>query len=513
MIKRILKRLLEYCPHPSKPLTTTLKQYTLPIVMFVTASIAMVSSYYLVSLGTTQTISPQVPPSLSLPEVQKGESNYYPGVIEGDYVIYGDFHCNVSHPTGPEWEWLICLGERDWMKVEVVGVSGKGVTLRYTDQLKNGSATDHNGCVHLIYNIEHPDYHNRTCGYYTYVFLSHIVVANLTEGDSIHGTETCPIPPHTVNKTEIRTYFGVDRWVNIMKYVEEPQEVIWVFDRESGILLEYEEISPINRRSGYRIVETNIFPSSSPSTRSSLIQENIETGITPEDPYHNDLLVEADFKIWIGNGELNSPEEEDVVFQPYDDGNYFLVEDWVGGYWEPPSTEDEVYEGWGVSFWNHDPDEEPKPFGTCDVNNQDLIDKLIEIGIYPIKEFDVSNVYIDHVVGNYSTTGNPDDCVLGDFWHLMIMWEIGEFEIANPEWQPDPIVVPHYYILDATTDMGIEPDGEYDETTDTWTITFDTVCELSENTPEPNPETDEWNIKLWEGPLRFTVKIQRILTQ
>jgi hypothetical protein len=216
-------------------------------------------------------------PSLPLAEAPTAKSNYYPGVIVGDYVIYGDFHCNVSHPTGPEWEWLICLGERDWTKVEVVGVSGKGVTLRYTDQLKNGSATNHNGCVHLIWDIDHPTGYNATCGHYE-EFLGHIMAANLTEGDSIHSTVPCPIPPHIVNKTEIRTYLGVDRWVNIMKLVEEPSEKIWVFDRESGILLEYEEISPNNRRSGYSIVETNIFPSPSPSTRSSLIQENIENG-------------------------------------------------------------------------------------------------------------------------------------------------------------------------------------------------------------------------------------------
>jgi len=522
MIKRFLKRLLEYCPHPSKPLTTTLKPYTLPIVMLVTASIAMVSYYYLVLPGTTtQTISPQILPSLSLSEVQAGESNYYPGVIAGDYVIYGDYHCNVSHPTGPEWEWLICLGEREWMKVEVVGVSGKGVTLRYTDKLKNGSATSHNGCVHLIWDIDHPTWHNGTCGFYQ-EFLGHIVAANLTEGDSIHSTGPCSMPPHTVNQTEIRTYLGVDRWVNIMKIVVEPAERIWVFDAESGIMLEYEEISPINRRSGYRIVETNIFHSTSPSSRSSLIQENIETGITPALPdYLVDDWIETDFKIWIGNEELNSPKEEDVILQTYDGKDYLVVKRPMSEeFWLPPPTDEnaEFEGGMYLDLYNSSlhsrffPDEEQEYCGTFDINDQELIDKLIEIGIYPIKEKDVSAIFIGHQTGNLWMTENGTG-PLADFWLFMLQWDIGTFEIPNPEWTPDPIIVPHHLMLEGETDRGIEPEGEYDENTDTWTVTFDTMFELLENTLEPNPEFDDDRIKLWEGSLRFTLKIQRLLPQ
>ena len=61
----------------------------------------------------------------------------------------------------------------------------------------------------------------------------------------------------------------------------------------------------------------------------------------PEKPLPD--LVEADFKIWIGNGDLNFPE--DVVLQPYGDPeiDYLLAEDWMGGSWVPPPTK------WGAS--------------------------------------------------------------------------------------------------------------------------------------------------------------------
>jgi hypothetical protein len=230
-------------------------------------------------------------PPLAVPELPTQEPDYYPGVSAGDYVIYSDYVCNVSHPTGPEWDWISCLCAMDWKKVEVIGVFGKEVTLRYTEQLKNGSATDHSGCVHVLEDIEHPAWINGTCMYSGYYFGDTVVAANLTEGDSIHSSGPCGMPMHLVNKTEIRTYLGVSRWVNIMKYPRDPSVTNWVFDVESGILLEYEELAPNNERSSHSVVETNIFSSPEPSLSSSSLQENTAQIIPTEALYATTGLV------------------------------------------------------------------------------------------------------------------------------------------------------------------------------------------------------------------------------
>ena len=253
--------MLEYCPRPSKPLTTTLKHYSIPIITAITSvAIFTTVSYFLLSGTSTQITTPQKipppPPPLELPKV---DLNYLPGVSVGDYVLYGEYLCNFSHPTGPEWDMRVCMCAMDWKKVEVIGVSGKEVTLRYTEQLKNGSATDHSGCVHVIEDIEHPARINGSCMYSGYYFGDTVVVANLTEGDWIHSSGPCGMPMHQVNRTEIRTYLGVNRWVNIMKYLSGPSQTNLVFDMKSGILLEYEVIGPNNERSSHRVIETNIF--------------------------------------------------------------------------------------------------------------------------------------------------------------------------------------------------------------------------------------------------------------
>ena len=253
------------------------------IVVLITISVILVSS---ISFGAWSLANPPQmmlpPPPLELPML---ESNYLPGVSAGDYVIYGDYVCNVSHPTGPEWDLHVCLCSMDWKKVEVIGVSGKKVILSYTEQLKNGSATDHSGWVHVIEDIEHPAWINGSCKYQGYYFGDTVVAANLTEGDSIHSSGSCGMPMHMVNKTEIRTYLGVSRWVNIMLHPRDPSLSIWVFDVESGILLEYEEIGPNNERSSHRVIETNIFSSPEPSLTFSLVQENTAQIIPTEALY------------------------------------------------------------------------------------------------------------------------------------------------------------------------------------------------------------------------------------
>ena len=115
----------------------------------------------------------------------------------------------------------------------------------------------------------------------------------------------------------------------------------------------------------------------------------------PEEPLPDN--VEADFKIWIGNGDLASPE--DVVLQPYGDPviDYLFVDDWDGGNWLP-KTKGKKDGGWQVFLGavNLAPGEEPEYAGTYDVTSQDLIDKLVEIGFYPINDKEALDLMMIH---------------------------------------------------------------------------------------------------------------------
>ena len=265
------KRFVDWCQQPSRIKFSRFNPRN--FVILVTFSIILVSSitFGAWSLGSpAQTMPPPLPP----PELPEVESSYLPGVSVGDYVVYGDFECNFSHPTGAELDLSVCLCAMDWQKMEVIGVSGQGVVLRYTEHLKNGGASDHDGCVHVIEDIEHSSQINGTCIYWGYYFGSTVVAANLTEGDWLHSSGPCPMPWHFVNKTEVRTYLGVSRWVNVLRYSNPPSLTNRFFDVESGVLLEYETIGPNNMRTSYRVVETNIFSSPSPSPSSDSMQES-----------------------------------------------------------------------------------------------------------------------------------------------------------------------------------------------------------------------------------------------
>ena len=216
----------------------------------------------------------------------------------------------------------------------------------------------------------------------------------------------------------------------------------------------------------------------------------------PEEPLPD--YVEADYKIWIGTGNLNP--SEDVALQPFGDPviDYLSVEDENCGLWlpRPPKKGNKPVEGgWAVYLGNVNPTpgEEPEYCGTYQINDQGLLNELNEVGIYP-EDADANDVIINHYEGDLRTVDNPDP-VDADFWYIRIGW----------------VVDNTLYTLIGETERGPEPEGEFDETTDTWTVPFDTLFEFLEFTGEIDPETGNITIKLWEGQLSFTVKIQRAL--
>jgi hypothetical protein len=260
MIKKKLKRLLEYCPKPPEPLTTTLKRYSIPITIIVSISIAL-TSFFLFYFAPAQST---IPPPLTIVTEE-----YNPGVSVGDYVTYGNFVCNREHPEG-----CICINDLAFKKVEVIEVSGKEVTFLHTQQFKNGSETPLNGCMET-WDVEKAVWSENTD---VYTESTLIIAANLTEGNSIQS-DPCPLLDYYVAETDVRTYLGVNRNVAIFHFhelVDNNRElcnvtVNVVFDQESGIRLEHELVTlDGDIIASMSIVDTNIFSTPSASTISSV---------------------------------------------------------------------------------------------------------------------------------------------------------------------------------------------------------------------------------------------------
>ena len=94
----------------------------------------------------------------------------------------------------------------------------------------------------------------------------------------------------------------------------------------------------------------------------------------------------------------------------------------------------------------------------------------------------------------------------GDYWRFRIQWKVGILEIPN---DPNPpIIIPHFLILEGTTNTDTEYEGEYDRHNDTWTVYFTNAeFSLDENTVSGG------SIRLWDGQLSFTIKIKRDLVE
>ena len=187
-------------------------------------------------------------------------TDYNPGVSVGDYVTFGNWGGSVG--TGTKYAIA-------YEKIEVVSISGKEVDWRMTGQMKTGSEMMDNGSIYFT-NVE------TGATNYTHSVLGAVIAANLNQGDKV------PIQSGSlgVNSTEIRTYLGISRMVNIVidvvSSVQSGAPIVvnstFVYDRTSGILLETDNIIntiPLNvtaRQVVSGIVSAaNLFSSSPPT--------------------------------------------------------------------------------------------------------------------------------------------------------------------------------------------------------------------------------------------------------
>jgi len=174
-------------------------------------------------------------------------AEYNPGVSVGQWIKYGDYVINT--PAGT-------ITSPDWTMIEVVGVSGKEVTLRTTGAYMNGTAIPPSD---LLCNIET---HQVNEG--LWVSQNYLLAANLNQGDKTLNEADAP----TINTTETRTILGTSRTVNILNitnsYPGQNIKTIIIYEQASGMSLSWEmEITIIEQAvtytSSYSIIDTNIF--------------------------------------------------------------------------------------------------------------------------------------------------------------------------------------------------------------------------------------------------------------
>jgi hypothetical protein len=195
---------------------------------------------------------------------------YNPGVSVGQWVKYGNI---VGIGSGSE-----SANVTDWMKVEVVAVSGKNVTLHMTGAYKNGTAAPDST---MVINVEAGTMNGSASSW------SPLIAANLNEADLI--------PPLSsnlqINKTEARTYVSASRSCNIlnmsMSYPGYSATMIIIWDKASGMMMGVEMTTTITSPTqqimqvSYNAIDTNIFGASSGSTGNWLMDNiiYIATGI------------------------------------------------------------------------------------------------------------------------------------------------------------------------------------------------------------------------------------------
>jgi hypothetical protein len=172
---------------------------------------------------------------------------YNPGVSVGQWIKYGNYVVTTPAET---------VISPDWSMIEVIGVSGKEVTLRLTGAYMNGTAIPSS---EIIANIET---YRITEGMFEY--QNYLLAANLNQGDKTLNVADVP----TINKTETRTILGTSRSVNILNFTNsypgQAMKSVIIYDKASGMSLGMEmEITIIEQavtyKSSYGIIDTNIF--------------------------------------------------------------------------------------------------------------------------------------------------------------------------------------------------------------------------------------------------------------
>jgi hypothetical protein len=148
--------------------------------------------------------------------------DYTVGVKAGDWMKYGQIAVTWTG-NGTEPSSVADAKKLDWLRIDVLNVTGTTASLNFTDHYNNGTQTFYSSDVDV------------QSGLAGYVYL---VASNLTAGD--------PLPPQTlgitINQTVTRLYAGTNRNVNIVDFKSSdpssPSESKICWDQNTGIMVE-----------------------------------------------------------------------------------------------------------------------------------------------------------------------------------------------------------------------------------------------------------------------------------
>lgn len=175
-----------------------------------------------------------------------------PGVSVGCWVKYGNFEAKGFYYDGSGYN------ETEWMKLKVIGVKGTEVTMSVSRMLKNGS--EQNVGADIISDVDTGYTYGPLSDFYYFV-----IAMNLGQNETLPGNNGVVI------KTESRSYFGMNRTVDIVNFTEsgDPFEHRYeVYDQSSGLLLEMNrsivsESYPIgNSNISFEVIALNLAPNS-----------------------------------------------------------------------------------------------------------------------------------------------------------------------------------------------------------------------------------------------------------
>jgi hypothetical protein len=167
--------------------------------------------------------------------------DYAVGVKAGDWIKYGQITVTWTG-NGTQPSYVTEMKEVDWIRMDVLSVTGTIVSLNETLHFDNGTQTVQPSGTDV----------QGSSGFF-------LVAANLTVGDPVSPQN----PETAINQTVTRMYAGANRNVNMIDLIissRSPQEEKIYYDKNTGIMVELylNQTNPDNPGGYVGYVETSV---------------------------------------------------------------------------------------------------------------------------------------------------------------------------------------------------------------------------------------------------------------
>lgn len=145
--------------------------------------------------------------------------DYTIGVKAGDWVKYGQVTFTWTG-NGTEPSYITDEKKIDWMRIDVLNVTGTTASLNFTTHYNNNGTQ-----TFLSFDVDVQIRNGMESAF--------LIASNLTAGDQL-----IPGTPRTINQTVTRMYAGADRTVNMLDSTSSVGETKTYWDKKTGIMVE-----------------------------------------------------------------------------------------------------------------------------------------------------------------------------------------------------------------------------------------------------------------------------------